>query len=463
VTSLTAPGPAGAGTTVQITETTRNQGTGPAAASRTFFYISSNFTLDAADPMIGYRDVPALGAGAINTGTVSLVLPDPLAAGTYYLYAKADGPGTVGETNELNNTRLTSIAVGPDLVVTAVSGPALAAAGATILVSDTTFNQGGGAAPASSTRYYISSSILFDSSARPLQSRAVGSLAPGASSSGSTSVIIPADVTAGPYYLFAQADSNTLIAEPNEINNTRFTNIRIGADLTVTAFTAPARAASGSTIVLTDTTTNSGAGAATASTTAFYLSPNLILDASDTRLPAVRQVPALAAGQSHSGSTTLTLPDLPAGAWYLLANADDGNAVPEGLETNNVRFTGIQIGPDLTFLSVAAPSSGVAGGSVTVTDTIRNIGAESTPVSVIRFYLSMNFVLDASDVELNGVRIVPALAPNTSNTGSATFTLPSGVSGNHYILIVADGGQTVPESNESNNTVARFIQISPGS
>ncbi len=32
VTALTAPGPAGAGTTIQVTETTRNQGTGAAAA-----------------------------------------------------------------------------------------------------------------------------------------------------------------------------------------------------------------------------------------------------------------------------------------------------------------------------------------------------------------------------------------------------------------------------------------------
>jgi subtilase family serine protease len=463
VTSLTAPGPAGAGTTIQVTDTTRNQGTGPAAASRTSFYISKNFTLDAGDPLIGHRDIPTLSAGAVSTGTVSLVLPDPLDSGSYYLYAVADGPGGVTETNEFNNTRLTSVAVGPDLVVTALSGPALAAAGATILVSDTTLNQGGGPAPASSTRYFISTSILFDASARPLQSRSVGSLVPGASSSGSASVTIPADVTAGPYYLFAQADSNGAVAEPNEINNTRFTNIRIGADLTVTAFTAPARAASGATIVVSDTTTNSGAGPAGASSTAFYVSPNLILDASDTRLQPVRQVPALGAGQSHAGSTTLTLPDLPAGAWYLLANADDGKTVPEGLETNNVRFAGIQIGPDLTFLSVAAPSSGVAGTTVTITDTIRNIGAESTPVSLIKFFLSVNLVLDASDVELNGTRSVPALVPNTSNTGSTTFTLPSGISGNYYIIIVADGGQTVAESNEFNNTVARFIQIAPGS
>lgn len=459
VSSLTAPGPAGAGTTIQVTDTTRNQGTGPAAASQTSFYLSKNFTLDTADPLIGQRSVPALAAGALSTGTVSLVLPDPLESGSYYVFAKADGPAGVTETNELNNTRLTSLAVGPDLVVKAVSGPALAAAGATILVSDTTVNQGGGPASASATRFFISASILFGSSARPLQARSVGALAAGASSSGSTSVTIPPDVTAGPYYLFAQADANLAVPEPNEVNNTRFTNIRIGADLTVTSFTAPARAASGATIAVSDTTTNSGAGAAGASATAFYLSPNLILDASDTRLQPVRQVPALAAGQSSSGSTTLTLPNVPAGAWYLLANADDDKAVPEGLETNNVRFAGIQIGPDLTFLSVAAPSSGVAGSSITITDTIRNIGADNTPASVIRFYLSVNLVFDASDVELNGSRVVPVLAPNTSNTGSTTFTLPGGITGNYYIIIVADADQSVAESNESNNTVARFIQI----
>jgi subtilase family serine protease len=463
VTSLTAPGPAGAGTTIQVADTTRNQGTGPAAASRTVFYVSKNFTLDSADPTIGYRDVPALAAGAVSTGTVSLVLPDPLESGSYYLFAKADGPAGVTETNEINNTRQTSIAVGPDLVVTSLSGPALAAAGATILISDTTLNQGGGAAPDSSTRFFISTSILFNASARPLQARSVGALTAGAASTGTTSVTIPADVAAGPYYLFAQADGNLAVPEPNEANNTRFTNLRIGADLTITSFTAPARAAAGATIIVTDTTTNSGAGAATASTTAFYLSPNLILDASDTRLQPARPVLALAAGQSHSGSTTLTLPNLPPGAWYLLANADDGNAVPEGLETNNVRFAGIQIGPDLTFLSVAAPSSGVGGASITITDTIRNIGAENASGSVTRFYLSLNLVLDASDLELNGNRSVPVLAPNTSNTGSTTFTLPAGTSGNYYIIIVADGGQIVAESNESNNTVARFIQIAPGS
>ena len=115
------------------------------------------------------------------------------------------------------------------------------------------------------------------------------------------------------------------------------------------------------------------------------------------------------------------------------------------------------------FTSVAAPSSGVSGTSITITDTIRNIGAVDAPASVVRFYLSVNLVLDASDVPLGGSRAVPVVSPNTSNTGSTTMTLPAGMVGNFYVLVVADGDQAVAESNEFNNLVARFIQIASGS
>ncbi len=66
------------------------------------------------------------------------------------------------------------------------------------------------------------------------------------------------------------------VGEPNEVNNTRLTTIRIGADLTVTGLTVPARGAAGEHIAVTDTTRNTGSGSAGVSATAFYLSTNLI-------------------------------------------------------------------------------------------------------------------------------------------------------------------------------------------
>ncbi len=75
-----------------------------------------------------------------------------------------------------------------------------------------------------------------------------------------------------------------VVAESNETNNTRSAVLRIGPDLAITATTAPARAAAGASIDVTETTQNIGTGNAGASVTGFYLSTNALLDPSDVRL-----------------------------------------------------------------------------------------------------------------------------------------------------------------------------------
>ena len=78
VSSVTVPTLGAAGLTIQITDTTINQGSGAAPSSSTSFYLSSNSLLDASDPLVGMRDVPALTSGASSTGSTSVTLPDPL-------------------------------------------------------------------------------------------------------------------------------------------------------------------------------------------------------------------------------------------------------------------------------------------------------------------------------------------------------------------------------------------------
>jgi hypothetical protein len=58
------------------------------------------------------------------------------------LFAKADADSAVAETQETNNTTLRLIQVGGDLVVSAMTVPLKAGAGTSIVVSDTTTNQG---------------------------------------------------------------------------------------------------------------------------------------------------------------------------------------------------------------------------------------------------------------------------------------------------------------------------------
>src|SRR5262249_13149378 len=237
-----------------VTDTTKNQGTGFASASTTRYYLSTNNVLDASDVMLGSRAVPALGPGASNSGGATLTIPASTSGGTYYLFAKADADDVVLESHETNNTYATTITIGADLVISAMSVPTAGGAGLAITVSDTTKNQGAGSAAASTTSYYLSADAVLDPSDVLLGSRAVAPLAPGATDSGSITVTIPAGTGAGTFYVFAKADSADVVSETAETNNTSSRTLQIGPDLLVTSLTAPSSAGAGATISVTDAT-----------------------------------------------------------------------------------------------------------------------------------------------------------------------------------------------------------------
>ena len=69
------PATSGAGLTISVTDTTKNQGQGSAIATKTKFYLSANTTLDAADVLLGSRAVPTLITGAASSGTTSVTIP----------------------------------------------------------------------------------------------------------------------------------------------------------------------------------------------------------------------------------------------------------------------------------------------------------------------------------------------------------------------------------------------------
>jgi subtilase family serine protease len=345
VSALTVPAASTAGAAITIADTTANQGGGSAAASTTTFYLSSNGALDASDVLLGSRAVSALSAGASESGNTTVTLPSSTVAGLWYVIAKADGPGAIVETQELNNQRTSlAIKVGPDLVLSSVVAPAITGAGTTIVVSDTTKNQGAGSAAPSTTAFYWSTDLTIDPSDVLLGTRAVGPLAPGAVDSGSISVQVPSSSATGNYFVIAKCDNANVVAESVESNNTANSLVtRVGPDLTITALTAPASAAAGATITISDSTKNTGGGAADASATRYYLSTNGALDASDMLLGS-RDVPALAAGASAAGSAAVTIPAGTApGTYYIIAAADGAGVVVETSESNNTRIFGIRV------------------------------------------------------------------------------------------------------------------------
>lgn len=343
ISTLSVPATAGAGQIISITDTTKNNGTADAGASTTKFYLSTNTTYDAGDVYLGNRALPSLIAGTSNLGSTPVTLPASTSTGAYYIIARADADGVIAEKNETNNNRSSSINIGPDLSITSLSVPATASAGQVISITDTTKNSGGSLTGTSNTKFYWSTNSTYDAADVYLGSRAIPSLAAGATSSGSTSVTIPATTAVGSYYFIARADADGVIVETNENNNTMSRLIKIGPDLNISAFSAPTTGVAGQTISISDTTKNSGGGSAGASTTKFYLSTNATYDIADIYL-GNRVVPSLIAGASSAGSTPVTIPAATAvGSYYLIARADADGAIAETSESNNNRVKSISI------------------------------------------------------------------------------------------------------------------------
>ena len=465
VTTLTGPAIAGAGSTLTASDTTKNQGTGPAQSSVTGFYLSTNTALDAADVSLGTRPVPQLAGGASDSASTVLTVPTGTAVGNYYVLAKADVGLSVTESSETNNLKTGSIvAVGPDLVIAALTAPSSGAAGGSITVADTTKNQGGGGASGSVTSFYLSANVLLDTADVLLGTRPTGALAAGISEAASTPLSIPPDTPAGVYYIVAKADGTGLVPETQELNNVKFSvAMKVGPDLIVSSAVVPTVAGAGVALTVSDTVKNQGSGAAGASTTSFYLSTNFSLDGNDVFLGS-RSVPPLVAGATSAASTSLVIPAGTAmGTYFVLVRADANDAVVESAETNNVSYGTTRVGPDLTVSALTAPSTAVAGATISATDTVKNAGGGPAEASTTRFYLSANFSFDAADV-LIGSRTVPAIGPGATQAAAASLTIPGQTAaGLYYIIAVADADDAVAETAETNNTRALAIRITSGS
>ena len=196
-------------------------------------------------------------------------------------------------------------------------------------------------------RYYLSLDPVKTAGDTLLTgSRGVPSLAAGAVHSGTVTLTIPPTTPLNTYFLLACADDLAKVTESDEANNcvalptAAVTVTR--PDLAQTTVSAPpATKQRGTTFPVTDTAQNIGAIASAPSTTRYYLSLDATKSAGDTLLTGSRTLPALAAGVSHTGSVTLTIPAAtPPNTYFLLACADGANTVVETDETNNCKASG---------------------------------------------------------------------------------------------------------------------------
>ena len=131
-----------------------------------------------------------------------------------------------------------------------------------------------------------------------------------------------------------------------ETNNTLARSLTVGPDLVISAMTVPYNVRAGITVTASDTVMNQGADPAGITTTRFYLSTNVTLDAGDVPLDGMRPVGSLAAGVASTGTTVLTIPAGTApGTYFVIGRADAGDAVIESTEGNNTAARAVQVAP----------------------------------------------------------------------------------------------------------------------
>lgn len=388
--------------------------------------------------------------------------------GSHTLTAKAyDGSGNVGNSAPVT----VNISNGPDLTMTVENPPSSANAGGSFTGSATVSNIGPLSAGSFLVKFYLSTDSLVSMADTPLPGGAfINGLGSDNTSSITAALIIPSDVPSGTYYFGACADTSNTVSELSESNNcvTAATQIQITRpDLVETSVSNPPSSITiGGSFSVTDIVANQGNGPANNLTIKFYLSSDNVITTSDMLLTGSRSVASILSGQSSSGATSVTIPSVLAGTYYLGACADPGNSIVESSEMNNCIASATQItitGPDLVETLVSGPVSANAGGSIAITDKVCNQGTDTNAMIVVTLYLSTDSSITASDIAIGGRQINGGLAQGRCSRVSTTVTIPTTLPpGTYYIGAIADIGNNITETNEANNSLAgNTITIAP--
>jgi subtilase family serine protease/methionine-rich copper-binding protein CopC len=490
------PGPdAEFGSTLELTYTVRNNGTDDAVEGWIDrIYLSTDGTIGTGDRLLLEVDATTespLLAGDAYTRTVTLNLPltASLLAGDYQILVRTDALNTQPEDSELDNVGSTGVIpitlpALPDLVITQITTPpSPQLTGGPIEISWTIHNQGDG--DATGTIYddvYLSTDNALNSTSDRFLGRfaRTGTIAAGESIVRTQLVNIPVD-KAGDFYIIVRTDAtNSQYEHVGDNNNITPTASPITfqypplPDLTVIDITAPSTALSNEIVTVTWTVYNNGTADFVGQfTDRVWISPDAAAGG-DQSLGDFIFDGAIPAGGSVTRSANVKLPPDLSGDRYFVVTTDFHNQVFEHTgEGNNATADDTPVAvtrspfPNLVVTLVTAPPIAFSGQSFDVTWRVSNIGDAPTSAANWRdqLYLSTNGQLDGLDINL-GSKATPAfLNPGESYEQTMTVTVPDGVQGPRYLLVVADSNNRVFElDNESDNIGASQlidVQLTP--
>ena len=462
VTDVTIPAAGHPGEQVSIGWTVENLGDANAAAAWIDrVYLSSDGNLAGAT-LLGARaqsdDVPF---GESYPGAIEVALP-AMPDGDYHVLVVTDATSTLFEgLNEANNQ---GAAAGQlqvrhaDLTPTILSSPASAESGATVTVQWSTANHGTTATPAAwFDRVYLSTDAVYSAGDLFLGEVAhAGPLPFGQGVPGEITAELPIDVS-GDWYFVVVSDADGQILETDgEADNQAAAAVNVSlapyADLAVTDVIAPAMVIGDpGELTVTWIVKNQGTGSGFTDqwTDAVILSTNATVgDGDDLVLGRFEHSGGLDATVSYSRTETIALPPGLTGRFHLFAVADvDATVFENGLEANNAAESGdpLDVMPvayaDLVVSQVTVPGTVESGLPLDVSWTVENrgIGVTNTGNWIDRVYLATD-PAGVDRIELLGeFEHFGHLGPDTGYDRSVELSLPKGLEGTFYLVVVTGG------------------------
>ncbi|WP_437766047.1 CARDB domain-containing protein [Sorangium sp. So ce281] len=432
-----------------------NQGNSASYSTQVEVSLSDDDIITPSDPITGYAPLGYLDAGqCVELGVqTAAAVPD----GAYTLGVVVDSFEQVIELSETNNAAVAGeigIGYGPDLIVSAVSGPPSAPPGGGFEVQATVCNQGTTPSQSALVDVLLSPDAAIEPSDHLLGGIPVPWLDPGQCES----VIMPASasVPEGAYHLGAIAHENGWYAELITSNNALaggLLGVGYQPDLVVSAVSGPPSQGPGAWFDASVTVCNQGTQPSYGADVDLLLSPDGEITPADFPIGA-GHVPYLSPGQCFS-TTIPANTYVPDGAYTLGAIVDAPDWVVELIEANNAAAGGvIGVGyqPDLIVSSVSGPPSAMPGGILDASVTVCNQGTQTSYGSDVELYLSSDGIITANDVPI-GVDAVPYLDPGqcTTRTLHVGAYAPDGA---YHLGAIVDRYGSVPELIENNNAAA---------
>lgn len=419
----------------------------------------------------------ALNPGAYETMTTTVTIPDGN-PGPLYFFITVDENSQIPEENDYNNVNRSSGLMEihrADLLVPSINIPSGLVTGDTAVIAYTITNNGTGHLVGESwkDRLVMSKYPVYNPDSTVFIGEVTRSginLPAGNSFIHSSNFYIPHPYS-GTWYLFVLSDVlNEVYEKQGELNNISAPSSPVTltfgpwADLEVMSIQLQDTATQGDVVPLSFTIKNSG----TKSTAGIGWKDRVYISSSPFWNSSI---------MNSINTQTFTLPLLPdsfytaqvpvnislsvaEGFYYLYVFTDYENKIYEHIdEGNNIkRSDPIYIKPyppiDLATTLVTAPSTANSGNPVNVGWTVQNLGAGTTLASFWfdGVYLSQDPLFSPStDVLLSEKKKTGALATAQSYSASTPVTIPNGLSGTWYILVVADRMDVHFDINRVNN------------